>query len=157
KKINAPKSQPQPSYIELEITVNDKVSEGLRQMMLLPTIHTEYRQFLVLHDKDPPGVEEKRRRFPTQRIKDLVRTQETDGTFLTFSEIEHVSFDALIVTDKATFGELATQSVQSPAVAVSSARYITAPHATAAKTEKWVDEGGIGLTTAEAAPGVGGG
>jgi hypothetical protein len=67
-----PISPGQPSHADLEITVNDKVSESLRQMMLLPVFHTEYRQFLVLHDRDPPNILETRRRLPTQRIKDLV-------------------------------------------------------------------------------------
>ncbi|KAG8759505.1 hypothetical protein FRC14_005793 [Serendipita sp. 396] len=77
-----PKSRTGPA---LEDAIDNQVFEDLRQMMLVPVIHTEYRQFVVTRNRSiSPGKQE----FFLSRMKD---------------SIEHAYFSDLCRLDSATF------------------------------------------------------
>lgn len=63
---------PQASIPSLENKVDQQVFEDMRQMMLIPYLHTEYRLFIALRDdRDPSEVLDKRRKnepLPNRQI-----------------------------------------------------------------------------------------
>jgi hypothetical protein len=68
----------------LDEAVDRKVFEDLRQMMLIPVLHTEYRHFVVIRDPHCPRLPEKKANYALAvRDPDSVCTADGTRVFLT--------------------------------------------------------------------------
>jgi hypothetical protein len=60
----------------LDEAVDRKVFEDLRQMMLIPVLHTEYRHFVVIRDPHCPRLAQRKANYPLEvRDPDSVRSE----------------------------------------------------------------------------------
>ncbi|CCA77966.1 hypothetical protein PIIN_00680 [Serendipita indica DSM 11827] len=81
---------------ELVKSIGEQVFKDLRQVMLVPVMHTEYRQFVVLHDLDREETEWKKANPQVQGSPPKRK-----------DSIEHAVYSDLMRLDKVTFGRLA--------------------------------------------------
>lgn len=57
--------------IDIEKAIEEQVFADLRQMMLIPALHTEYRRFMVLRDKDQITQSRNEYKSPKDSVCDL--------------------------------------------------------------------------------------